>query len=306
MSKGVDIVMKISTFKHFTIDAAKSLKRNKTLSIASVITVAATLFILGIFMLVVQNVNVGIKGIGSKLEVEIYLKEEITMEEKVNIDKVLGKVEGVTNIDYFNKEAAFEKAKKLFGEQDSHLLEDYSPKNHPFPRSYVVRVEKPELTTKVENEVKNIPGVKKVRPPKKNIIDKFINFTNTIKLAGVFMFSILFFVSLFLIGNTIKLTVYSRKREIGIMKYVGATDWFIRWPFIIEGIIIGILGSLFSVVVLYYLYKIIYLKVSGSFMITNVIEPAYVYSSIMWKFVLGGAVMGSFGSVISIRKFLKV
>ncbi len=117
---------------------------------------------------------------------------------------------------------------------------------------------------------------------------------------------ILIGVSLFLIGNTIKITVYSRKREIGIMKYIGATDWFIRWPFVFEGIIIGILGAIIAIVLLYYGYKAAYAKASVGLIFVSLLNPSVVLSSVLWIFVLVGIVIGAIGSILSIRKFLSV
>lgn len=120
------------------------------------------------------------------------------------------------------------------------------------------------------------------------------------------LFAILIGVSLFLIGNTIKITVYSRRKEIGIMKYIGATDWFIRWPFIIEGMIIGLVGSIVGCILLYYGYSIVYTKASATLFLVKFIHPSYVLTTISWQFLLMGMLIGSIGSILSIRKFLAV
>lgn len=304
MSKGVDTNMKISTFKYFTVDATKSLSRNKTLSFASVATVAAALFIFGIFMLGALNVNEGIEEIGSKLEVKIFLDDDISISDKSSLEKVIKNIEGVNGIKYENKREALEKVKGQLGENSDDLVEGFEERN-PFPNSYIVKVEKPEYVSSVVEKVTGLSGVEKVRDARE-VVEKIIKITESIKWIGYVIFAILFFVSLFLIGNTIKLTVFSRKREIGIMKYVGATDWFIRWPFIIEGVIIGIIGSLLSSVVLYYIYNVIYLKAAEQLIMMQLVTPAYILGNLMWKFIFVGAVIGAFGSIISIRRFLKV
>lgn len=303
-NEGVDIAMKISTFKYFTIDAGKSLKRNKTLSFASIATVAATLFIFGIFMLMVQNVNLGMEKIGSNLEAKIVLEDDITISEKSTVEKTLKNIEGVSEVIYESKAKALEKAKEMFGEESTELMKGFENQN-PFPNMYIIKVKKPEYLTNVVSEVSDLPGVETVREVRE-LVDKFIQFSSTVKWLGVLIFSILFIVSLFLINNTIKLTVYSRKREIGIMKYVGATDWFIRWPFIIEGMIIGVLGSLISTLGLYYAYKLLFSKTAEFLGMMQLVSPAYVLGNLMLKFILSGIIIGAFGSIISIRKFLKV
>jgi cell division transport system permease protein len=298
--------MRASTIKHFTADASKSLVRNKTLSIASIATVATTLFILGIFLLVVFNVDQGINKLGSQFEVKVYMDEDITITDKKALAVKINKMEGIAEVKEETKADALERFKEMVGDDEKYknVIEDFKT-NNPLPESYIIRVEKPENVDKVLNELTEQAGVSDIVSAK-DTVEKVVNITNSIKWAGLAIFILLFFVSLFLIMNTIKLTVFSRKREIGIMKYVGATDWFIRWPFIIEGIIIGLLGSLIASGILYYVYKLIVTKMSNNFLMFTMIEPMYIIKTLLWQFTLGGIVIGIFGSIISVRKFLKV
>ncbi|WP_298842358.1 permease-like cell division protein FtsX [Clostridium sp.] len=296
--------MKISTIKYFITDALKSIKRNKTVSIASVATVAATLFILGVFLLIVFNVNAGVKELGAKLEATIYLKDNITISQKSAIEKSLNGVAGVTSVTYEDKTDALQKVKKQFGPDSKSLVQGFD-KSNPFPTAYVVKVENPEIVSTVVKSVTGLKGIEKINDGRE-IVDKIINITNTIKVIGSVLFVILIGVSLFLIGNTIKLTVYSRKKEIGIMKFVGATDWFIRWPFIIEGMILGIAGALISTGVLYYAYKFIFEKYTSALLGITLMNPHIILSTTLWQFTLGGLIIGALGSSISIRKFLVV
>jgi cell division transport system permease protein len=305
MSRGVGTVMKISTFKYYIMDALKSLKRNKTVSIASIATVAATLFILGVFLLIVFNVNSGMEVIGSKLQVKIYIEDEITISDKSAIERAIDDVQGVTNVKFETKDDALETVKKQFGEDSKALVEGLE-KTNPFPNAYVVSVEKPEIVTNVVEAAEGLSGVEKINDVRE-IVDKVIKITNSIKVIGFALFIILISVSLFLIGNTIKLTVYSRKKEIGIMKYVGATDWFIRWPFIIEGMMLGISGAIVSIGVLYYVYRMAFQKSAQTlleFSGFTLINPHFILSTTLWQFMLGGLLIGAIGSVLSIRKFL--
>lgn len=298
--------MKVSTIRHFTVDASKSLIRNKTLSIASIATVATTLFILGIFLLGVFNVDQGIKKIGSQFEVKVYMKDDISIKDKKVLAMKINKMEGIAEVKEETKKDALEKFKEMVGDDEKYknVIEDFK-RNNPLPESYIIRVKKPENVDTVVNELTGEAGVEKIQSAK-DLVERVVNITNSIKWAGLAIFILLFFVSLFLIMNTIKLTVFSRKREIGIMKYVGATDWFIRWPFIIEGIIIGLLGSLLATGVLYYVYKLIVSKISNDLFMFAMIEPMYILKTLLWQFTLGGVIIGIFGSIISVRKFLKV
>ena len=304
MSRGEDTVMKISTIKYFIIDALKSLKRNKTVSIASVATVAATLFILGVFLLIVFNVNAGVQELGAKLEVKIYLNDSVTISDKSAIERALNNVKGVTEVRFEDKTDALNKVKQQFGSDSKSLVQGFE-KTNPFPNSYVVRVDKPEVVSSVVKAATGLKGIEQIKDVR-DVVNKIIKITDTLKIIGFVLFVILISVSLFLIGNTIKLTVYSRKKEIGIMKFVGATDWFIRWPFIIEGMLLGISGAIISTGVLYYAYRLVFLKYTSAILGVTLMNPQFILSTILWQFMLGGLIIGAVGSSISIRKFLIV
>ncbi|MGH4050648.1 MAG: permease-like cell division protein FtsX [Clostridium sp.] len=296
--------MKISTIKYYVIDALKSLKRNSTVSIASVATVAATVFILGVFLLIVFNVNAGVQELGAKLEVKIYLKDNVTIGDKSAIEAAVGKVKGVSDIKFEDKDDALDNVKKQFGENSESLVQGFE-KTNPFPSAYVVKVSNPIIVDDVVKSAKGLSGVDQIKDVRE-VVDKVISITNTLKIIGAVLFVILISVSLFLIGNTIKLTVYSRKKEIGIMKFVGATDWFIRWPFIIEGMILGISGALISTGLIYYAYRLVFLKYTNALLGMTLINPHFILSTLLWQFTLGGLVIGAIGSALSIRKFLVV
>jgi len=296
--------MKISTIKYFIMDALKSLKRNKTVSMASVATVAATLFILGVFLLIVFNVNAGVQELGAKLEVKIFLNDSVSISDKSAIERALNKVQGVTEVKFEDKTDALNKVKQQFGSDSKSLVQGLE-KSNPFPNAYIVSVDKPEVVSSVVKATQGLKGIDKINDVRE-VVDKIIKITNTLKIIGFVLFVILISVSLFLIGNTIKLTVYSRKKEIGIMKFVGATDWFIRWPFIIEGMLLGISGAIISTGVLYYAYRLVFLKYTSAILGITLMNPHFILSTILWQFMLGGLIIGAIGSSISIRKFLIV
>jgi len=296
--------MKINTTKYFLADALKSLKRNRTISTAAIATVATTLFILGVFLLAILNANKGILQLQSKVESQVFLNDNITIEEQKQIEVKLNSIEGVSEVTYESKAEALENVKESFGEDNKGLFEGFE-KTNPFPSSYIVKVTKPEFVIKVRNEVKDMAGIYEVRDAGK-LIDRITAITRTIKIVGIVLFVILLGVCLFLIGNTIKLTVYSRRREIGIMKFIGATDWFIRWPFVFEGMIMGLVGGIVSVALLYYGYSYAYSKLPIEVIFIKLVSPSYVLAYVSWQFILLGMTIGSIGSIWAIRKFLAV
>ncbi len=296
--------MKINTFKNFIMDSLKSLRRNKTISIASSLTVAATLCIFGVFMLVALTVNKQVENVQSKVEVVVYLNEGITYGDQRNVENKLSEIDGVSEIRFESKGQALNKFKDQLGE-NKNLLDSYSENENPMPTSFIVKINSPELAKEVEGKTKDLKGVEQVGN-QKDLIEKVSKISSSIKWVGVAVFIVLTSVSLFLIANTIRLTVFSRRREIGIMKFVGATDWFIRWPFIIEGVILGVIGALISNVVLYFGYKVFYGKLTETLITSQLVSPTYVVTYMLIEFILAGMFVGALGSALSLRKFLDV
>jgi cell division transport system permease protein len=286
------------------VDAFKSLKRNTTISIASMATVLATLFVFGVFLLTGINVSHGISDVESKVEVKVFLKDDIKLAEQKAIESELRNISGVKEVTHESKDEALQKFREQL-KDNATILKGYDEKNNPLPSSFIVKLDNADVAKTVESSVKDMSGVEDIGNDQ-DLIDKIASFAKTIKWVGVILFAVLIGVSLFLIINTIKLTVYSRRREVGIMKFVGATDWFIRWPFIIEGMVIGILGAIFSNLILYFSYKEVYRKITESLYTIQLLSPSYVLTTLSWQFILSGALIGIFGSIIALRKFLVV
>ena len=308
MSKGVD-TMRISTIKLFVIDALKSIRRNATISFASAATVMATLFILGAFAMVLLNIKIGITNVESQVEVQIILKDDIKIDQQQSVYDKINKLNGVTSVSFQSKKQALENLKSQLGDKNKGLVAGMENDN-PLPNSYIVKVQRPEYVSEVVSAVqpngKYMDGIDQAKDGR-DLVNKITAITKTVQWVGAALFIILIGVSLFLIGNTIRLAVYSRRREITIMKYIGATDWFIRWPFIIEGMIIGLVGAVMSILLLYYLYGLAYSKATSSISIMiKLLSPIYVFTNISWIFVLLGIFIGAIGSIIAIRKFLVV
>lgn len=305
MRKGVNTDMKFDSVKYFIKDAFKSIVRNKTLSIASMATVAATLFILGVVTLTMVNVDKAVAHIGSKIEVKVFIKDDITSDQQDALRGKLESIDGVKEVTLETKEQALEKVKDQMKDDAEILTAGFDEKN-PFPGSFTVKVTKPEVVDAIIENAKTAEGVETIKDAR-DIIDKISKLTSSIKVVGIIAFVVFILVSLFLIGNTIKITVYSRKREIGIMKYVGATDWFIRWPFIIEGVILGIAGGIVSTIVLNVAYAMIVNNISPETLLGfTLVGVSYIWKVIVWEFILSGIFIGTVGSIISMRKFLKV
>jgi len=305
MRKGENMVMKFDSFKYSFKEALKSIKRNKTLSIASIATVTATLFLLGAITLGVANADKLITQLGSMVEVKIYLKEGISDNNKNAIENKIKEVEGIDNITFQSKDDALKDVKEQMNDELGQLTSGFED-NNPFPASFTVNVKEPLVVDKVVSGIKDMDGIDEIKDAR-SIIAKISKLTDSFKIGAAVAFVVFIMISLFLIGNTIKITVFTRKKEIGIMKYVGATDWFIRWPFIIEGMILGILGAVISVVALGFIYAIIINNLSADTLFGfDLVGISYILKVIVWEFLGCGVFIGAIGSIISMRKFLKV
>ena len=313
--------MKISTIKYFISDAFKSLNRNKTISIASAATVLTTLLVFGAFMLTALNVNMGLDTVQSKVEVKVYLNDNIDAAQQQHVDDVLKDIKGVTGVTYVSKNEALAQFREQT-DNNEQILAGYNDENNPLPASYTVKLSEPDVADSVvkamtvtgenvsaENlasgTTQYLPGVESVGNDQE-LINTIDSVSRTVKWIGIVLFIVLIGISLFLIMNTIKITVYSRRKEIGIMKFVGATDWFIRWPFIIEGVVIGLAGAVFANIILYFAYKAVYQMLVQNIYLMSFLSPSYVLTTMSWEFILSGVVIGILGSVIALRKFLHV
>ncbi|GAB6168504.1 permease-like cell division protein FtsX [Clostridium carnis] len=296
--------MKINTLKYFIIDALKSLKRNRTISIAAMITVLITFFIFGSFTLLALNFNKSIEEVASKVEIKVYLQDDIKLVDQREVEIKLNEQEGVKNVTYESKEEAFLKFKESLKDNPG-LLQGYDLQNNPLPNSFIVKLENPDYAKPIGESVKSMTGVESINN-QQDVIDTISSMVKVLQSVGIVLFFVFIAVSIFLITNTIKITVYSRRREVGIMKFVGATDWFIRWPFIIEGIIIGAVGSLLSSIVLYFGYEAVFKMVVSNMFLVNLITPGFVLGTLTWLFLGGGIVVGAIGSFAALRRFLDV
>ena len=288
--------MKINTINYFIVDALKSIKRNITVSFAAMLTVLVTFFVLGTFTLVGLNFNKTIEDVADKIEIKVYLQDDIKLVNQREVEIKLAEQEGVKAVTYESKDEAFTKLKKDL-EGNSGMLEGYSLENNPLASSYIVTLEDASYAGDVSKAVEDMTGVESITN-QQELIEKISNVVDFVQILGIVLFFVFIGVSIFLIMNTIKLAVYSRRREVGIMKFVGATDWFIRWPFVIEGMIIGAVGSLLATAILYF--------IASNLLIANLVPVSFVLTTLLGGFLLGGIVVGAIGSIAALRKFLVV
>lgn len=230
------MVMKIRTVEYFIKEAASSLRRNSLMSIASISTVALSLLILGVFLIMVLNLNNMASSLESQVQVNVYLKDGLSDVETRELGTKITKLPGVNQVLFIDKEEAMSRFKERLGEQQSILkaLDD----TNPLPNAFEVKVDRPERVKPVAQAITQFKGVENAKFGQE-MVEHLFALTKMVRIFGVILMAFLALAALFIISNTIRLTVFARRKEIGIMKYVGATDWFIRWPFLLEGMILG-------------------------------------------------------------------
>lgn len=296
--------MRVSSFKGFTVDAIKSLFRNKTISIATIVNIVVTLTIYGVFLILMNVIVTNVNDVESRLQLKVYLKDSITVEQQQNIRDAIDSVEGIDGVYYESKTEALNNFKDQLQEY-AWMIEGYDENTNPLPSAYVVKITSPEVTERIESALEGFEGIDDIGSDKV-LVKEVSKISTFIRIAWVVLSFILIVVSLFLIMNTIKLTIYSRRKEIYIMKFVGATDWFIRWPFVIEGVILGIIGAIISVGIVYYSYFSIHKFLVDKNLFSYLVSPNVILLQLLLHFLSIGILVGFVGSIVSLRKFLKV
>jgi len=292
--------MRIRTVGRHTREGFKNLFRNGWMTFAAVSAVAVTLFILGLAIalsLNIQNVSLNIEN---QLQVNADVSDSVTAKQLPALAKELAHLPGVRSITFISKADALEKMKKILQGNASM----FNGLGNPLPNEYVLQATNPELTSGLAKLVQHVKGIQNVQYGQ-SFIGKLLAVTAAVRDGAIVLIGLLLVMGIFLISNTIKITIFARRREIEIMKLVGATDGFIRGPFFVEGTLMGLFGAAIPAFVLYELYRWMFLNVT-LFPPFSLLPTAYVTSRVLWVLILCGVFIGAWGSVVSMRRFLRV
>lgn len=304
MFKG-GITQMLNNFMYSIKEGLKGLARNRSMAIASVASVSASLFVLGIMLCIVLNINFISEQTKEQFNsVQVFLEDNMTSEQIGSFKVELQKIDNIKSIKYESKDQALKNLKVRWGEK-AYLLEGIE---NPLQNSYIVEIADTEKADKLVSDISKLKNVEDISYYK-DIVDQLNYISLTVNKFGLALMAILTFVSIFIIATTIKLTLYARKREIFIMKYIGATNWFVRWPFIVEGLILGFLGSLIAIGITYGLYSVVYeFLISSSLHFINgyLIRIEDILGTVSAVFISMGIGIGTVGSVISVRRYLEV
>ena len=283
----------------------ENLKKHGSKTFSTMLIICATMLVLGIFMILFTNVNKNVETVKVEQGIQAFIEDTATDADIEYIKDAIKKIDGVGEIRYISKDEAYEDAKNVFKDQE-YFLEGLD-KVQIFPASYVVKFADIEKADNIKSQIEKIDGIYKVKY-NSSTINAVISIS---KIANIFLLGIgvvLLVVSIFIISNTIKLAVYSNKREIFIMRYIGATNKFIKKPFVIEGAIMGIVSALISFMLISIAYVVIYAripKVGSSLGVFGFIPYTSLWWMILAIYIVLGLFIGILGSSISIKKYLK-
>jgi cell division transport system permease protein len=278
--------------------------RNVNMTVASLFSITAILLILGIFFIILVNINNISDSVKENFgEVQINLLDETTEEQAQAMMAELETMDGVESVAYYTKDEALANWKKKWGD-NADLLDKLEV--NPLPNGIVVTIPDIEKAGKVVKKAQGMSGIDDINYAQ-DTADKLIRISNYIQIGALILIAALLAISIVVVSNTIKLTVLAREREITIMKYVGATNWFIRAPFLLEGIIIGLVSSGISGIIIAVIYNRVIANFGLDFtllMSTGFVAEEFLVKNLIIIYVALGVSIGACGSIISMRRFL--
>lgn len=295
--------MKGTSLKYLTHEGFRNVWVNRLMSLASVTVLMACLIIMGAGIMIFFNINTLLDSVQSQNVVMVYVADDATEDETAQIGSSLNNIGNIESCEFVPKEEAFQKQIESMG-GDSALFEGFD--ESPLPDAYKVTVKD---LSQFENTVSQIKQIDKVDSVRENsdLASKLLSLRHAVSIVSIGLVVMLFLVAVFIIANTIRITMFSRKLEISIMKAVGATNWFIRWPFMIEGMILGTISGVVSLGVLWGLYALAEKAFSQTLSLLGfkLVPFTEYWWQILLVFVAIGLFTGGFGSLVSMGKYLK-
>lgn len=288
--------------RFFLSEAFRSLWRNYFMTVAAVVTVFLSMFLLGVVMVFVYNINAVLEDVEQKVEITIYLKDSATGDEIEALRQEIVDLPEVKEVQFIDKDEALKRLKEDLKEHEEFLKD--LPSN-PLPASFEVALKDPELAGTVAVKFEGRPIVEEVRYGKE-LAERIFKVTSVIRNISAVFVLLLGGVSILLISNTIRLSIYARRREVEIMKLVGATNWFIRWPFIIEGLAVGLVGAIAALAFVILGTDFVMDRIRENLMFLTVPFDAVSTVQITLVILGVGAIIGAVGSGLGLRRFLNV
>jgi len=301
--------MNLKKFNYIFRQAFKSMWRNRMMGLASIGSVTAVLIILGFVLIIVLNVNnVAMVTKEEFDEIAVYLKDDVNENEIKELGRSFKEIDGVMAVAFQTKDYALERMKEQWGE-DAYLLEGV--RNNSLPNTYVIQLQDVSKSEYVKAKLESFDGVEKA-VYHKDAINVLITIADFVKKIGAGIILLLLLISVFIISNTIKITVLNRHKEIELMQYIGATNGYVRGPFMVEGIMLGFIGCVVAILVIFFGYNYLINYLAGRYvallsgMSGYMVGVEMILNDLIIIFFTIGIGIGILGSLISLKKFLSV
>ena len=286
----------------------KNVLKNKKSTLISLVTMVCAMFLFGAFFSIGENVNSILYQVQKNQGIEVFIENDATDEQINVLEEKIKSLDSINTVTFKSKQEALDSMKEHL-KDNQELLEGYEGENNIFPASFIVTLTDLSKATEVEAKIDVMEHVKKITS-NNDTINTLMKIANGIKIAIGIISIILLIISVTIISNTIKLTVHARRKEISIMKYVGATNSFIRWPFMIEGIIIGLVSAVITLLVIGSIYNVIFGKLQTTNVLqtmgVNLLQFDEIVQLVAIAYLILGIGVGFIGSSISMKKYLEV
>jgi len=296
-------MMRIKNAVYFLKEAITSLSRNRLLSFATVSTMAICILFLGVAVLMTINAGSFMDRLESDIEIVAYLDASLNETQVSNIQDKIENLSGVQSVVFVPKAEALARMQKKFQEKNYDLGKTLG--KNPLPDTYEVKAENPQEVAQVAQSIKEIPGVYKVNYGQ-DIVERLFQVTKWVRIISIGFVVILAIGAVFLIATAIRLAIFARRKEIYLMKLIGATDWFVRWPFFIEGILLGTVGAFISISLLAVGYGSLVSNLQTALFFIPLIYQSNVLINLYISLLATGALLGVLGTYISLNRFLDV
>ncbi|MHB0976720.1 MAG: permease-like cell division protein FtsX [Candidatus Aquicultorales bacterium] len=287
---------------YFLRESLQSFKRNWVMSTAAIITVAVSLLVVGGVMIGASTIGNIIKSEEQKVEVVTYVKEGTPPESVDALQNEIISWSQVKNVAYVSKDEALDRLKKQLADTPEMLQ---AMEGNPLPASLEIRLKDPQQVQDVANKLKGRPELDDIKYGQE-YVNKLFAVSRVVRGVGMSFVALLSFASLVLIANTIRLAIFARRREIGIMRLVGASNWFIRWPFLMEGVMQGVIGATVAIGVLYFVKTTVFTWIVQNVPFLPLKMDGTLFLQLVFALILGGIFIGASGSTFALRRFLRV
>lgn len=285
----------------FIVEAFRGIKRSGFMSVVAIGIVTVSLFIFGLFMIFVSNLGHIVSNLGTRLDMVAYTSQDLNSNTVNQLEQSFSKINGVEEVRYISKEQAWKNFKEDFG---ARLDLDEIVNDNPLPNSFAIKVKTPDMLSQVAENVAKYEVIEEVRYSGK-LVKQIQTLADAARIGGAGLIILLFAATLLIVVNTIRLTVLARATDIYIMKLVGATESFVRWPFVIEGIIIGLIGGTLGVFFIKSLYEVVLARLQFALPFLPLISGGFVLTFIYVSVFVCGILLGMLGGYISVSKLLK-